>query len=221
MWRSPIRGWTSPALALGALLSVSCAADPQVGQAAPTAEVSVVVDEPQPESAPEPAPETPPVADEVVVAPEKWASLKAEIRGKFPGVAQLSVDELKHWLEEQEAKPLLLDVREPSEFAVSHLEGALLANDEAVALQALRDAPLDRRVVLYCSVGYRSSALAEKLSKRGYTNVFNLEGSIFEWANRGEHVVTEREPVKQVHPYDSEWGLLLRRDYWSPLSESE
>ena len=217
MWLSPIRGWTSLVLALGTLLGVGCAADPQIEETATTAEPALVADELEVA----PAPETPPNADEVVVAPEKWASLKAEIRDRFPEVAQLSVDELKRWLQNEEERPLLLDVREPKEFGVSHLEGARLANNEAVALDALGDAPLNRRVVLYCSVGYRSSALAEKLEERGYTNVFNLEGSIFEWANRGERVVTELEPVKLAHPYDSEWGLLLRRDYWSSLSESK
>ena len=190
----------------------SCAADPQVNPIASETSTAEPAAEPEPTAA----------ADEVVeIAPERWSALKAEIRGKFPNVAQLSVDELKSLLSVETERPLLLDVREAGEFEVSHLEGARLVIDEASALEALGDAPLDHKVVLYCSVGYRSSSLAKKLEARGYTNVFNLEGSIFEWVNRGERVVSETESVKLVHPYDSNWGLLLRRDYWSPLSESE
>ena len=72
-------------------------------------------------------------------------------------------------------------------------------------LLTARDAP----IVTYCSVGYRSSAVAERLEEQGYTRVWNLEGSIFEWANQGLPVVRDGEEVSQVHPYNRRWGRLL------------
>ncbi len=42
----------------------------------------------------------------------------------------------------------------------------------------------ESKVVVYCSVGYRSEKIAEKLKAAGYKNVFNLYGGIFEWENQ-------------------------------------
>ena len=148
-----------------------------------------------------------------------WSTTLKMIRAKFPGVTQLSTDTLQAWLDKsirpedptQSNPPLLLDVREKEEYTVSHLEGALLATSEKEALQALDGIPPDQPVVLYCSVGYRSSAMAGFLQKRGYEKVYNLEGSIFAWANEGRPVYRSGERVDEVHPYDRVWGKLLKK----------
>ncbi len=145
-----------------------------------------------------------------------WSTTLKMIRAKFPGVVQLSTDALQAWLDRPEEstqakRPLLLDVREKEEYAVSHLEGALLATSEKEALQALEGIAPDQPVVLYCSVGYRSSELAGFLQKRGFENVYNLEGSIFAWANEGRSVFRGDERVDEVHPYDRVWGKLLKK----------
>ena len=138
------------------------------------------------------------------------------VREAFPDAPQVSTDELRAWLERPESqRPVLLDTRAPEEYAVSRLEGAQLAQDEDAALRALEGKPKDTLIVAYCSVGYRSSSLTVKLASKGYTNVHNLEGSIFEWANRGFPVERAGEPVEQVHPYDEEWGRLLERGLWA------
>ena len=64
---------------------------------------------------------------------------------------------------------LLFDAREPEEYAVSHLQGAQPAPSKDEALKALQGVPANQRIVLYCSVGYRSSELAQFLMKKGYT----------------------------------------------------
>ena len=149
---------------------------------------------------------------------ERWVELKRELRERFPGVPQISVPELARRIEGGE-ELLLLDVRAPREFAVSHLAGARRVGSKAEALAALRDVPRDREVVLYCSVGYRSSILAAQLQKDGFPNVRNLEGSIFEWANSGRTVVRDGAPVREVHPFDEDWGELLDRELWAGLDE--
>ena len=149
-----------------------------------------------------------------------WSTTLKMIRAKFPGVAQLSTDSLQTWLDEpgqaqtgqeQVERPLLLDVREKEEYEVSHLKDAVLAVSEQEALKALEGIPPDRPVVLYCSVGYRSSEMAGFLQKRGYEKVYNLEGSIFAWANEGKPVYRGEERVRVVHPYDRVWGKLLKK----------
>jgi len=147
-------------------------------------------------------------------AQDKLANIKQKIRSEFPTVAQMSTKQLQGLLSETpDNKILLLDVREATEFNVSHLKNAKLATTMEDALLILRDAPKDKRIVAYCSVGYRSSELAQKLAEQGYHNVYNLEGSIFEWANRGLPVYNHGKPVDKVHPYNWWWGGLLDKEY--------
>jgi rhodanese-related sulfurtransferase len=144
-------------------------------------------------------------------SPPEWPRLLADVRAKYPDVRQLGVEELREELRARapEALPLLLDARAPEEFAVSHLRDAHLAPDEKAALALLAGVPRDREIVVYCSVGMRSSALAETLLARGYPRVANLEGGIFAWANADAPVYRGEEPVTAVHPFDERWGTLL------------
>ena len=144
----------------------------------------------------------------------EWTDLKAEIRERFPTVSQLSTAELRDWSKRGQ-DVLLLDARAGEEYAVSHLAGARHAPSESEAMRILDGAPKHRRIVVYCSVGYRSSALARELGARGYTDVHNLEGSIFEWANAGYPLYRGGQRVREVHPFDAHWGRLLERDLWS------
>ena len=90
-----------------------------------------------------------------------------------------------------------------------------MASNTRMALEALEAIDPVRTVVVYCSIGYRSSRLAEKLRARGIENVFNLEGSLFQWANEGRPLYRGEERVYQAHPYDEEWGQLLDRRFWA------
>jgi 3-mercaptopyruvate sulfurtransferase SseA len=73
--------------------------------------------------------------------------------------------------------------------------------------------------VVYCSVGYRSARVAHWLGGQGYTNVRNLTGSIFQWANEGRPVFRDDRPTNEVHPYDQRWGLLLESRYRATVAE--
>ena len=68
----------------------------------------------------------------------------------------------------------------------------------------------DQEVIVYCSVGYRSERIGEKLQKAGYTNVKNLYGGIFSWKNEGNEVVRDADiPTDSVHTYNKSWGKWL------------
>jgi rhodanese-related sulfurtransferase len=146
-----------------------------------------------------------------------WPQVRAEIRKRFPAVLEVSIGELAARLERAGEPPLLLDARAPEEFAVSHLAGARNAGSAKEARAILGGAPKEREIVVYCSVGYRSAALAEDLARGGFTGVRNLEGSIFAWANAGRPVVRGETRVERVHPFDRKWGRLLDRRLWSDL----
>jgi rhodanese-related sulfurtransferase len=140
-------------------------------------------------------------------------SIKQSIRYRFPDVHPLSTEDLAMWLNRPEkTKPLLLDARTPREYAVSHLPDALLAPPDLSTLETWEDVTETTPIVIYCSVGYRSARSALRLRALGYGQVLNLEGSIFEWAGRGYPVYRGTEVVRQVHPFNSLWGLLLDPD---------
>ena len=139
------------------------------------------------------------------------SQLKALVRASFPGVPQMSIEEFDGRLRET-PPPLVIDVREAVEYEVSHLPGAVHAQGERIAEAVAATAP-DRPVVLYCSVGYRSSAaVADLIQSRDpeiLDRVWNLEGSIFEWANSGRPIYRGDNEVDHVHPYDRQWSKLL------------
>ncbi len=142
----------------------------------------------------------------------RWSLLNYTIRHKFPDAAQIEPAELDAWLHDPHRKPpLLIDVRTPAEFEVSHLQGARRI-DPGLPASAL-EVSKDTAIVAYCSVGYRSSAFVEALKKAGFKNAYDLKGSIFQWVNEGRPVFKDGHVTDKVHPYDSSWGALLDQKY--------
>lgn len=137
-------------------------------------------------------------------------AMKRKVRSRFPEVVQLSTGELAAWLgDSKRPPPILLDVRTEKEFAVSHLHGAIRVEPSAKADEVLARLPAGRPVVAYCSVGYRSSAFAERIKNAGVVAVYNLEGSIFQWANEGRPLEADGRPADKVHPYNGKFGKML------------
>ena len=144
-------------------------------------------------------------------APDSLQHWKEVVRAKFPKVRQLPTAELALRLADTNSPaPLLLDVRKEEEFRVSRIPGAVRVDPDAKAksLEPILSKS-DRPVVVYCSVGWRSSALAQRLTEAGHTNVSNLEGSIFVWANEGRRLVDDQGEATKVHPYNRTFGRLL------------
>lgn len=128
-----------------------------------------------------------------------WETVNSELKQKFPEVQTISVDELKESLENKD-KLILIDVRTPREFASSHIFGAINI-EEAQQIKESK-IPENEMIVAYCSVGYRSAIFLEELKKLGYHELYNLKGSIFEWANRDYPLYKDNELTQDVHPYN-------------------
>lgn len=149
-----------------------------------------------------------------------WSIVDAKIRHDFPAVPRITITALANWLNDgSRPAPLLLDVRTGAEYELSHLKNAQHVEPEA-PVSTIRQ-PKDRPIVTYCSVGYRSGAFAQKLRAAGYTNVMNLEGSIFRWANEGRPVYRAGNRVEEVHPFNRTWGLLLQRKYRARIAPQD
>lgn len=155
-----------------------------------------------------------PAAEERPVAEERWAETLSFVRETFPDVPQLSTERLAELLAEN-AELVLFDARSKEEFATSHLQSAVRATSVRRARKALEEHGEKPTVVVYCSVGYRSSRLSQQLRAQGIDNVFNLEGSLFKWANEGRPVYRGSVRVRLVHPFDADWGELLDKALWS------
>jgi rhodanese-related sulfurtransferase len=105
---------------------------------------------------------------------------------------------------------VFLDAREKAEFDVSHLPNARFIGYNNFEASALKQIPKETPIVVYCSIGYRSEKIGEKLLKLGYINVHNLYGSIFEWVNQGNEVVDNQGvTTKKVHTYNKKWSKWL------------
>ncbi|RYD83528.1 MAG: sulfurtransferase [Verrucomicrobiaceae bacterium] len=86
-------------------------------------------------------------------------------------------------------RPVLIDVREESEWQAGHAEGALHLSRGTIE-QHIREIAPDpaTSIVCYCSGGNRSALAAESLQTLGYTHVASLSGGFKAWKEAGEHV---------------------------------
>jgi len=152
-----------------------------------------------------------------------WTEVIRDIRNKYPDVKQLQTAELHSWLSGPKRESIfLIDARANKEFQVSHISGAKnIHYNSKDPIKHLINIKPDNPIVVYCSVGYRSSILARKLQTRGFKEVYNLEGSIFKWANEGRQLVQDHTSVHKVHPYNAHWGSLLERKYHVKTSNVE
>lgn len=147
------------------------------------------------------------------------ASLQAtidDVARRWPQLGHISPARVEELMRQRRA--VLFDVRTPAEYAVSHLPGAINVAPGMSAVTFLEQyggAVGGKTAVFYCSVGVRSSKLAERVAQglkaRGATAVDDLAGGIFAWHGEGRTLVDARGPTDFVHPYDSEWGRLLLR----------
>lgn len=103
-----------------------------------------------------------------------------------------------------------VDAREKNEFAVSHIKDAVWCGYDDFDINRLKNVDGSKKIVVYCSVGYRSEKISLKLKKLGFTNTYNLYGGIFEWKNQGHPVVDPAgNETEKVHAYNEKWGVWL------------
>ncbi|QNH62456.1 molybdopterin-synthase adenylyltransferase MoeB [Hymenobacter sediminicola] len=104
------------------------------------------------------------------------------------GISTVSAVEL-HELLESGHPPFLLDVREPEEFALTHLPGATLLPLSSLE-KGMASIPRHHPVVVYCRSGRRSAQAIELLQNTyGFTNLQNLTGGMLAWQDTVEKAV--------------------------------
>jgi rhodanese-related sulfurtransferase len=132
----------------------------------------------------------------------EWFILEQSLRHRFPKVKWITTAQLADWLgDKNRPPPVLLDVRTKDEWEVSHIPGARRMDPDAPIEKAHSGIAKETPIVTYCAVGYRSGVLATKLHEAGFTNVWNLEGSIFQWANEHRPLVRDNKPITTVQQF--------------------
>ncbi len=112
---------------------------------------------------------------------EEFLKLAAEAKTR---IKEVSVEELSEL--QQSQNPVIIDVREESEWNADHAEGAIHLS-RGIIEQKIADVIPDPNtpIVCYCGGGNRSALVADSLQKIGYTNVFSLEGGFRAWQEAG------------------------------------
>jgi sulfur-carrier protein adenylyltransferase/sulfurtransferase len=106
-----------------------------------------------------------------------------ELKDAQEGVRRLSAEELRGLIEERSGALLLVDVREPREFAADHLAGA--TNIPLGDLQGrISELPADATAVFMCRSGTRSLAACRLALRSGLANPAHLEGGLLAWVAR-------------------------------------
>lgn len=105
----------------------------------------------------------------------------------------IDVGEAERRLREDPARPLLLDVREPNEFAEVRAPGAVLLPTSTFAAR-LGELPPDRPLLVICHVGGRSAAVTGFLTRTGRTDAVNVAGGMDAWERAG--LPLRRGPVE-------------------------
>lgn len=150
------------------------------------------------------------------------------IRGCLTGVREIMPWDLTERLA-QNPDLLLLDVREPAEFAAMHIEGALnvprgilesacewdYEETEPALVQAR-----DREIVVVCRSGYRSVLAANSLQVLGYTSVASLQTGLRGWKDYEQPLVDADGAPVDLDDADVYFTAHLRPEQRRPAVDS-
>lgn len=95
----------------------------------------------------------------------------------------ITAHDLNEWLSDaQRPKPVLLDVREPEEFAAYSIAGSVLMPMRTVPAR-LHELDRNAQIVMVCRSGARSFHAGLFLKQNGFEHVYNLSGGVMAWAH--------------------------------------
>jgi rhodanese-related sulfurtransferase len=101
---------------------------------------------------------------------------------------EVSPQAVHRWIETGQSQSLI-DVREPSEFASGHLQGATnLPWASGTLAGSYEGLPRGKSVVLYCQSGGRSHRAAAFLAGKGFKPIFDMRGGFGAWVAAGFQV---------------------------------
>jgi rhodanese-related sulfurtransferase len=110
----------------------------------------------------------------------RFERLVADAKSRVREISPAEADE------QRVAGAVLIDVREPDEFAKAHSAGAIHLSRGVLELRIEEAVPdLSTPILCYCGGGSRSALAADSLQKMGYTNVASVAGGFKAWKDQG------------------------------------
>jgi molybdopterin/thiamine biosynthesis adenylyltransferase/rhodanese-related sulfurtransferase len=96
-------------------------------------------------------------------------------------IPAITVEELKKKLDAKD-DIFVLDVREPHEYQICHLNGYLIPVGDLA--RRVNELDSSREIIAHCRSGVRSAKAVNFLRRAGFQKVYNLAGGILAWADR-------------------------------------
>ena len=125
-----------------------------------------------------------------------WAMLTSA-----PAIDHVGIDAVHR----PHGNPLLVDIREPEEYMVGHVPGAINLPQADLA-NRLDELPRDRPLMLICQHGIRSVRAAQFLKQVGFGQVASVTGGTTAWAEAARPLVTGEVPTKGPRVVESLWS---------------
>ena len=125
-----------------------------------------------------------------------------ENRRAFPEADEVEVAKVVELIEQERC--VLVDVRTEAERKVSIIPGAI----SQVEYERTVGQTVEKVVVCYCTIGYRSARYAQAMKQRG-VGISSFNGSIIAWCQAGHSLTTpDGQDTTRVHVYGPKWNLL-------------
>lgn len=106
-------------------------------------------------------------------------------------VKEIDIHQAKSQLAEPQP-PVLIDVREASEWQNGHLPNAVHLSKGVIERDIEKVIPdLEKPIILYCGGGFRSALAAKNLQEMGYKNVISMNGGFRGWCEAGYPVTKD------------------------------
>jgi adenylyltransferase/sulfurtransferase len=115
---------------------------------------------------------------------EEFCGTVSEDAQKAAAGSTITATELKDMLDRHE-DIFLVDVREPNEYEIVSIPGAvLIPKGEFLSGAALEYLPQDRRIVLHCKSGQRSAEVLAVVKDAGFSDAVHVGGGVLAWINQ-------------------------------------
>lgn len=127
-------------------------------------------------------PSTPKITE--LVDYEQFCGVVADDAAQAAKGSTITPRELRDWLDSGR-KLALIDVRDPVEWDIVHIDGAQLIPKSLInSGEGLAKLPQDRTAVLYCKTGVRSAEALAAVKKAGFSDAVHLQGGIVAWTKQ-------------------------------------
>jgi sulfur-carrier protein adenylyltransferase/sulfurtransferase len=115
---------------------------------------------------------------------EEFCGVVSQAAQEAAAGSTITAAELKELLDSD--KPtLLVDVREPAEWEIVRIPGAvLIPKDEILRGDALVSLPQDKQIVMYCKTGVRSAETLAAVKAAGFSDAVHVQGGVTAWVNQ-------------------------------------